>query len=177
MKDLVEVLESYMIAEEGFFDKFKKNQAQSQSSKISYAEFKSQYKHKIKKMLTLCSLKLPKLFKDPAYKQYRDGYNIYTDWKGKGGSITPIEKQFPTITVLTYDLRKVAKVNFKELSPREREQYDAFAKMVLNVINTCATKVGLQGEAIDNREPGGFGTITFMINCEYTGVDLGKSDE
>ena len=175
MKDLVEVLEFHMIAEEGF--RFKKNQTHSQSSKIPYSEFKSQYKHKIKRMLVLCSLTIPKIFKDPEYKKYRDGYNIYPDWKGKGGSITPIEKQFPTLKVLTCDLTKVSKTNLNELSPREREAYDASVQMVLDTINKCAAKVGLRGEAIDNRVPAGYGELSFVIDCEYSGVDLGDSDE
>ena len=179
MKDYAEVLESYMIAEEGIFsgikNKFKKKQPEKQvvkrSSKIAYAEYESQYEPKIKKMLALCKSELPKLFKDPAYKQYSESYIMYADTRY--GDI-PIEKQFPDILVVSYNLDTAAKTSFANVPPKDRKPYENSVQMVLNMINTCATKAGLEGKAVDKPElyTGRAGKLEFVIDCDYNGVKL-----
>lgn len=176
MKDYAEVLESYMIAEEGIFsgikNKFKKKQPEKQvekrSSKISYAEYKSQYEPKIKKMLALCKSELSKLFKDPAYKKYAESYIMYADTRY--GDI-PIEKQFPDILVVSYNL------GIANVPPKDRKPYEDSVQMVLNMINTCATKAGLDGKAVDRPEiyTGRAGKLQFVIDCDYSGVESAET--
>ena len=169
MKDLVEVLESYMIAEEGIIstikNKFKKKP--KQLPKIPYAQYESQYEPKIKRMYALCKSELPRIFKDPKYKMCLKGYSM---WKPDEGE--SLSEWFPSMPVVNYnywdmypDLRRRMQED-KEASDIMSSSFD----MVIEMIERCAAKAGLSGKA----ECGGDwddGSIDFSIDCNYSGVE------
>ena len=169
MKYLDEVLESYMIAEEGIIsnikNKFKKKP--KQLPKIPYAQYKSQYEPKIKRMYALCRSELPKLFKDPKYKICLKGYSMWEPEEGES-----LSEWFPSMSVVDYDYWDM----YPDLRRRMSEDKEATEiisssfEMVIEMIERCAAKAGLSGKA----QSGGDwddGPIYFNIDCEYSGVE------
>ena len=182
MKDLVEVLESYMIAEEGLIsnikNKFKKKQTSTQPSNkkpaIPYAEYKSQYEPKIKRLRALCKSELPKIFKDPKYKICLKGYTISED-KDEDSPFSDINN-FPDITVIWYDywdmypnLRNALRGDDPK-APDAAKILETSGPMVTEMTERCAEKIGLQGKAGWGGDWDD-GPIYFHIDCDYSGVE------